>query len=45
MATNGGDGVKANERQGQPMAQNRGPSPGKVDSEGVAESLWVRKGG
>ena len=44
-AKNGEDGVGVAKRQGQPVAQNRAPSPGKVDNKGVVESLWICKGG
>ena len=43
--TDGGDGVRVDERQGQPVARNRAPGIGKVNGEGVAEGLWICKGG
>ena len=44
-AVHGGDGGGATGQQGQPVARNCAPGTGKVDSEGVAESLRLRKGG
>ena len=44
-AANGRNGGGAARRQGQPVARNRAPSLGKVDSKVVVEGLWVLKRG
>ena len=44
-AAYGRDGDEAAGRQRQSVAQNRAPGTEKVDSEGLAESLQLRKGG
>ena len=40
----GGDGIRADQRQGQPGARNCALDTGKVDGEGVAEGLQIREG-
>ena len=42
---NGRNGVRADQRQGQPVARNHAPGTGKMDGEGVAEGLRLREGG
>ena len=44
-AANGGDGGRTDGREGQPVARNRAPSAREVDSEGMAESVRILKGG
>ena len=44
-AAHGRDGGGIAERQRQPVARNRATGTGKVDGEGVAKSLQLRKGG
>ena len=43
--TDGRDGVRADERQGEPVARNCVLGTGKVDSKGVAEGLRIHEGG
>ena len=42
-AADGRNGGGATGRQRQPVARNRAPGTGKVDSERVAKSLWICK--
>ena len=42
-AADGGYGGRTARRQGQPLARNRAPGPGEVDSKGVAEGVWLCK--
>ena len=44
-AAHGGPGGGATGRQRQPVARNRVPGPGKMDSKGMEEGLQLCEGG